>query len=137
MMNYLILLVIAMCFGLNEGKCFTNILELQNNLSPGSILKVNCSSNKGDVEPVHQVKLNVRYQIVVLEWGWGDRVVFRCLLRHGRKMEYSQTIWRAYRAAAEYRCGEKRSWIAKADGIYLVRNGEPKGLKYPWVHTKK
>ena len=64
-MNYLIFtLVIAMCFGLNEGMCvprYNSILELQNQFSPGSILKVNCSSNQKHVEPLHQVKFSEKY----------------------------------------------------------------------------
>ena len=121
------MLVIAMCFGLNEGQCYSNILELQNQLKPNSILKFNCSANHGHVEPLHDVKFNEKYQIVVLERGLGDRIVWRCLLRHGNKMENSRTIWRAYRGASRPRCNEKRSWIARVDGIYMEKNTKPEG----------
>ncbi|XP_018454105.2 S-protein homolog 14-like [Raphanus sativus] len=136
-MNYLVfMLVIAMCFGLNEG-CNVNTLELLNQLSPGSILKVNCSSNRNHVEPLQEVKFNGKYRVSVFEKGLGERIVWRCLLRHGNKVENSQTIWRAYRGAREPRCGEIRSWIAKVDGIYMEKNLKSEGLRYHWIVTKK
>ncbi|KAL0737446.1 hypothetical protein Bca4012_013656 [Brassica carinata] len=139
-MNYFIfMLVIAMCFGLNEGgpECPLNTLEIQNQLNPDSILKVNCSSNTDLVEPLHEVKFNDKYRIPVREAGQVRRIVWRCLLRHGKKVENFLTIWRAYRGASSYRCGEKRSWIARVDGIYLEKNNKPKGLQHHWIVPKQ
>ncbi|KAF8117522.1 hypothetical protein N665_0009s0046 [Sinapis alba] len=138
-MNYLIfMLVIAMCFGLNEGgtSCALNTLEIQNQLNHGSILKVNCSSNTNIIERLHEVKFNGKYQIPVREKGTAKRIVWRCLLRYGKKVENFITIWRAYRGANLYRCGEKRSWIAKVDGIYLEKNNKAKGLQHHWIVPK-
>lgn len=147
------MLVIAMFFGLNESmvcnfdnrhlphcqrnKRITNTLEIQNKLSPDSILKVNCSSNKNEDDGFHEIKFNDKHQIFFQERGVGDRIVWRCTLRHGHKVEHSQTIWRAYRGAAECRYAQKRSWIAIVDGIYLERNNERKGLQHHWIVTKK
>ncbi|KAL0737623.1 hypothetical protein Bca4012_013833 [Brassica carinata] len=139
-MNYLIfMLVIAMRFGLNQGYygCKPNTLEFQNKLNPGSILKVNCSSNEGVVENLHELKVNDIYQIPVREFGPGNRIVWRCLLRHGQKVENFQILWRAYRGATLYRCGEIRSWIAKVDGIYLEKNNKTKGFQFYWIVAKQ
>ncbi|WZZ31534.1 hypothetical protein YC2023_014935 [Brassica napus] len=131
-MNYLIfLLVIAMCSGLNEG------CEVQNQLNPGSALKVNCSSNKIHVEGLHELKFNEKYNITVRELGMGNKIVWRCTLRHGDKVKSSQTIWRAYRGASQMRSGEKRSWIDRVDGIYLEKNDKAKGLEHHWIVAKQ
>ncbi|ESQ42297.1 hypothetical protein EUTSA_v10014983mg [Eutrema salsugineum] len=135
-MNHLIIFVlsIAMCFGLNEGMmcstgnsqhprcrdvCLLNTLEIRNELGPDNILMVKCTSNRNEVKELY-------------DEGGGNRIVWRCHLRQGQKMEYFQDIWRAYRGASQSRCGQIRTWIAKPEGIYLVRNNEPKGLKHPW-----
>ncbi|CAG7892272.1 unnamed protein product [Brassica rapa] len=124
-----------MCSGLNEGCvwCNKNTLEVQNQLTPGSILKVNCSSNRKHVEGLRELKFNEKYNIAVSELGIGRRIVWRCTLRHGDKVKSSQTIWRAYRGASQARSGEKRSWIARVDGIYLEKNGKAKGLEHHWI----
>jgi len=44
-------------------------------------------------------------------------------------------IWRAYRGAANKRCGQVRKWVSRGDGIYLVRNAEPKGLRFVWLKS--
>ncbi|OAO99856.1 hypothetical protein AXX17_AT4G18360 [Arabidopsis thaliana] len=46
-------------------------------------------------------------------------------LRHDQKMEYFHDLWRACRGAMRVRCNETRAWIAKVDGIYLVRIEKP------------
>nr|VDD38258.1 unnamed protein product [Brassica oleracea] len=127
-----------MCFGLNEGiSCKPNTLEFQNKLNPGTILKVNCSTNTNIIERLHEVKVNDIYQILVNEKISPKRIVWRCLLRHGEKVENSQIIWRAYRGARSFRCGEKRSWIARVDGIYLEKNNKAKGLQHHWIVPKQ
>ena len=94
-MSYLIfMLAIAMCFGLNEGivcsidnrnlpqclgVCPMNTLEFQNKLNPGSILNVNCSRNRNEVDDLHEVKVNDKYQIFLSEIQ-EKRIVWRCLL---------------------------------------------------------
>ncbi|KAF8116064.1 hypothetical protein N665_0023s0042 [Sinapis alba] len=114
-----------------------NTLEFQNKLNPSTILNVNCSSNKNEVEPLHEVKFNEKYQIFLRERGPGNRIVWRCLLRHGYKVKKSQIIWRAYRGAQDIRCAQKRSWIARVDGIYLESNFKTKGLQHHWIVNKK
>ncbi|RID60260.1 hypothetical protein BRARA_F03428 [Brassica rapa] len=138
-MKYLIfVLVIAMCFGFNEGiSCKPNTLEFQNKLNPGSILKVNCSTNTNIIEPLHEVKVNGIYQILVNEKISPKRIVWRCLLRYGEKVENSLIMWRAYRGARSFRCGEKRSWIVRIDGIYLEKNNKAKGLQHHWIVPKQ
>ncbi|KAL1208611.1 putative S-protein4 [Cardamine amara subsp. amara] len=140
-------LVIAMCVGLNEGivcssdsrdprcggsGCIHNNLEFRNQLTPGSVLKVNCTSNRNEARGVHEVKFNQAYDFNFPESS-SIRIVWACHLRYGPKMEYFQTIWRAYRGAFSRRCGQVRSWVAKVDGIYLDRNGVPQGRLHNWV----
>ncbi|CAH8323267.1 unnamed protein product [Eruca vesicaria subsp. sativa] len=136
-MHFLIFtLVIAICFGLNEGAPLWNTLEIQNKLSSDSILKVNCSSNKDVDDGLHEIKVNDKYQIFIREKGAGNIIVWRCTFRYGDKVEHSQTIWHAYRGAATIRTGQKRSWIARFDGIYLEKNNEIQGFKHHWIVTK-
>lgn len=148
-MNHLIvfMLVIALCFGLNEGLvcgtgnsqhprcnsvCLLNILEFRNELAPGSILKVNCTSNRNEAKGHHDVTFDNTYRFFVNENG-DNRIVWRCHLRQGQNMEHFLELWRAYRGAYQSRCGQIRSWVAKVDGVHLVRNHEPKGHQHHWI----
>lgn len=148
-MNHLIvfMVVFAMCFGLNEGivcsrdsinprcggsDCIHNTLEFRNELSPGSILKVNCTSNRNLAMGLHEVKFKQTYDFNFPESN-NERIVWGCHLRQGKNIEFFQTLWRAYRGAHSRRCAQVRSWIAKDDGIYLERNGVPKGRLHNWI----
>ncbi|KAF8083617.1 hypothetical protein N665_0763s0014 [Sinapis alba] len=120
-MNYLIsILLMSMHFGLNEGI----VCNIDNRHLPqcrkGCLLNTLEFQNK-----------------LIPERGLGNRIVWRCLLQHGHKLKYSQILWRAYRGAMRHRCGEKRAWIARADGIYLEKNDETKGFQHPWFITKQ
>lgn len=137
-MNHVILslLVIFMYFGLNEGgivtiwRCKENILEFRNELVPGSILKVNCTS-KDDITNIHDVVFNSKFELKFGEHAF-KRTIWRCLLRQGPEMEYYNILWRAYRGGATKRCEQKRSWIAKVDGIYLEKNNGPRKRMFDW-----
>ncbi|KAG7589610.1 Plant self-incompatibility S1 [Arabidopsis suecica] len=123
------MLVILMYFCMNEG-AQGNILRLKNELNPGSILKVNCTS-KSDITGVHDVTFNS-----YAEWSFGEhetsRTIWRCLLRQGPKMEFHHILWRAYRGARFTRNNQIRLWIAKVDGIYLEKNNGPRKRMYDW-----
>lgn len=151
-MNHLIIyvLVITMCFGLNEGivcsnpnnqnprcggaGCRLNTLELRNELGRGNILKVDCTSNQNKKTGPQVVKFNESYAFS-FEEVHAKRIVWACHLRHGPKGEFYQSIWRAYRGAAKKRCAQIRTWVAKVDGIYLLRNAEPKGHQFVWLKS--
>lgn len=115
------MLVIVMCFGLNRSECLQNTLRFENQLGPGQILQVNCTSNRNEIKGIHKVKFDERYEILVNEAGY-NRIVWRCHLRQGKKMEYFHTLWRAYRGASINRCGQIRAYIVALDRISLVRN---------------
>ncbi|CAA7025011.1 unnamed protein product [Microthlaspi erraticum] len=145
-MNHLIvfLLAIAWCFGLNEGlvcstgnprcnnACLLNTLEFRNELTPGNILKVNCTSNRNEDKGHHDVTFGNSFRFFVNENG-DNRIVWRCHLRQGPNMEHFLELWRAYRGAYASRCGQLRSWIARVDGVHLLRNDEHKGHQHHWI----
>lgn len=121
-----------MFVGLNKAVCRKNALEFQNNLAKShSTLEVHCKSRDDDLG-VHLVKFNdpaytFRFaDNVFIETRWD------CDLRQGPKMEYFQSF-RAYNGGQPRKCGETDTWIAKDDGIYLLRNGKPVGTKIDWA----
>jgi len=134
-MNHLIvfLIVISIYFGLNESwtvvpwGCKDNTLEFRNELAPNSILKVNCTSKDNTIS-VHDVLFNGKY-----EFSFGEhvskRTIWKCLLRQG---QYHHILWKAYRGASKRRCRQKRTWIAKIDGIYLEKNSGPQTRMHDW-----
>lgn len=138
-MNNLIvfMLVTSMYFGLNEGwtvvpfGCEKNTLEFRNELVPGNILKVNCTS-KDDITAIHDVVFNGKCAFRFGEHAF-KRTIWKCLLRQGPKMEYYHLLWRAYRGASKRRCRQIRSWIAKVDGIYLEKNNGTRKRMFDWV----
>ncbi|WZY75416.1 hypothetical protein YC2023_021800 [Brassica napus] len=134
-MNHFIIsvLVIAMCLGLNESKsgCFPNTVEFKNQLGPGSVLKVNCTSNTNENKGIRDVKFNEKYQISFNEAG-KERIVWRCHLRQGDGNHFID-IWRAYRGASRKRCNQIRAYIVKSDAVRLVRNNEPTKQSFVWM----
>lgn len=134
-----------MCFSLNEGivcsnpnnqnprcggnGCYLNTLEIRNELVRGSNLKVDCTSNQKKTTGPQVVKYNETYAFS-FEEVHSMRIVWACHLRQGPN---HQSIWRAYRGAANKRCGQVRTWIAKTDGIYMNRNFAPQGLRFGWL----
>ncbi|KAL9311277.1 putative plant self-incompatibility S1 [Arabidopsis thaliana] len=129
-MNQLIIFMLVMslmCFCLNEGAENDNILRIRNELKPGSILKVNCTS-KGDTTDVKDVTFNNS-----VEWRFGEssfsRTIWKCLLRQG---EYHHILWTAYRGANVRRFNQIRLWIAKDDAIYLEKNNGKRERMYNW-----
>ncbi|EOA34345.1 hypothetical protein CARUB_v10021868mg [Capsella rubella] len=126
-------LAIAMCFGLNEGSgCALNTLKLRNELGRGSLLKIDCTSNQNKKTGPRDVRFNQSYAFD-FEEVHSHRIVWACHLRHGPKLEYHQSIWRAYRGAATKRCGQTRTWIARPNGIYMNKNFVPQGFRFAWL----
>ncbi|KAG7588397.1 Plant self-incompatibility S1 [Arabidopsis suecica] len=119
--------------GVNKGQkamfCENSILAFRNELTPGSILKVNCTSKNNNIVR------DVRFQETT-EWKFNEnpfkRTIWKCLLRQGPKMENQHTLWRAYRGGSTRRCGQIRRWIAKTDGVYLEGNLAPRKRMYDW-----
>lgn len=67
------------------------------------------------------------------EFSFGEhvskRTIGKCLLRQGH---YHHILWRAYRGASKRRFRQRRSCIAKVDGIYLERNGGLRTRMHDW-----
>lgn len=111
--------VIVMCFSLKDcSGCALNILEFRNNLGPGHILKVNCTSNRNEIKGIQEIKFKDFYNFPVNERG-KKRIVWRCHLRQGK---YFNELWRAYRGGYMARCGQKREYVAQSDFIFIVKN---------------
>lgn len=134
-MNHLIVFImsfLSMYFCLNEAEffCDESILAFQNELKPGSILKVNCIS-KSDKTEVRDVAF-----MKITEWRFNenpfDRTIWKCLLWQGPNMQNHHILWRAYRGGSTRRCGQIRRWIAKLDGIYLEGNLTPRKRMFDW-----
>ncbi|KAL9307253.1 putative plant self-incompatibility S1 [Arabidopsis thaliana] len=66
---------------------------------------------------------------------FGRRTRWTCLLKHGLYMRYYKDFV-AYRAANIDRCDALRRWIARNDGIYLVRDRNPQPKFHAWNKTK-
>lgn len=129
-MNYLIyfLLTISLCFTLNEAEsCLKNLVQFENQIGKGVILKVSCKSrdnNLGDhFLPFKGTPFVIRFH----EAKFG-KTEWVCTVQHGKFTK----LFRAYKGVFFPRCGEKRIYIAKGDGIYLSKNLGPETLKYPW-----
>lgn len=129
-MKYLIvfLLTITSYFALNEAEnCGKNMVQFQNQLAQGVMLKVNCTSRDNNLRD-HFVAFNgAPYEIKF------DEAPFRntrwlCTMQHGKSSKY----FRAYQGSFYPRCGQTRGYIAKFDGIYLSKNGHPDTYKYNW-----
>ncbi|KAG7579193.1 Plant self-incompatibility S1 [Arabidopsis thaliana x Arabidopsis arenosa] len=136
-MNYSIglMVIIIMYAWLNEA-CTLNQIEVFNNLPPGKILKVHCRSKNPDADlRVVELKNATVPRRFFFEEGivyYKRREIF-CLLSYQDTFENYQDI-RVYRAAARYRCGQLRRWIAKKDGLYSTRsNNTPPGFVLPWL----
>ncbi|CAH2073169.1 unnamed protein product [Thlaspi arvense] len=123
-----------MCFGLSESfgfwNCEKNTVELRNELGPGKILRVNCTS-KDDVIGVKEVAFNDAYHFRFKEHRT-KRTIWLCLLRWRGQEDLYHDLWPAYRGGNTRRCAEKRSWISLPDGIYLEKNKEPRKYVDKW-----
>ncbi|KAJ4880815.1 Plant self-incompatibility S1 protein [Raphanus sativus] len=91
-----------------------NTLRFRNKLGAGHVLNVHCSSNRGESKDRQYVLFNAEYSFPVEEKGQG-RIVWRCEL-NDPKSRTRIMIWRAYRGAANVRCGEIREYIAELKG---------------------
>ncbi|CAN8303444.1 unnamed protein product [Cochlearia groenlandica] len=131
------MLIITMSYTLNEA-CKKNHIVIHNQLAPGKLLQYQCRRNIGNVlHNVETVNFNT-FKIVEFEDKFTSkgRTVWRCVLRHGPKMEYFYDII-VYRAASYPRCGQLRSWIARNDGIWFTKDyHKPPGPVLKWEkHT--
>ncbi|KAL0729321.1 hypothetical protein Bca4012_025414 [Brassica carinata] len=137
-MNHLIIfmLVLAMCFCFKESSgcapgTTPNTLRFKNQLGPAHVLNVQCWSNRDESKGLNHVLFNTQYSFPVEEKGKG-RIVWKCELRDVKSRTHV-IIWRAYRGAANVRCGEIREYIAELKGISLVRNNKPAKEFFRWV----
>ncbi|XP_019089507.1 PREDICTED: uncharacterized protein LOC109128151 [Camelina sativa] len=130
--------VIAMCFGLNVAfdmfPCPKNQIIIENDLGPGLVLQYHCHSRDDNLDVANLQFKEVKF--IYFADKLGRRTRWTCSLKHGLYMRYSQEFI-AYRMANVRRCGHWRHWVAKRDGIYLIRNGNRPGtFKHAWNKTK-
>lgn len=136
-MNHLInfMLVLVICYGFKESsgqisKCTPNILQFKNQLGAAHVLAVTCWSNRGDSKGINHILLNEIFKFEVQERG-EKRIVWKCELRDV-KSRTSIVIWRAYRGAANTRCGQIREYIVELKGVSLIRNNKPAKEFFNW-----
>lgn len=129
-MNYLIVFLVSITFyfTLNEAKgCLKNMVEFHNQVGKGVTLKVSCNSkddNLGDHFMAYKASpFTIRFHEASL-----GKTVWHCTMQHGKFTKY----FRAYKGVFIPRCGEKRTYIAKSDAIYLSKNLGPEMFKYTW-----
>ncbi|KFK30572.1 hypothetical protein AALP_AA7G279300 [Arabis alpina] len=135
-MKYLIvfLLTIASFFALNEaaGDCGKNRVQFINQIAKGVILKVNCTSLDNTLHTQFLPYKGKPYQIIFDE-AFGGSTRWLCTLQHGKITQ----DFRAYNQGSMFpRCGQKRDYFARKDGIYLSKNLGPTLLKLNWAPPK-
>ncbi|KAF8094802.1 hypothetical protein N665_0352s0013 [Sinapis alba] len=133
-MNHFIffMLVLAMCFGFKESfGCAPNTLQFKNRLGAGHVLAVTCWSNRGENHGTIFVLHNATSSIPVKEKG-SKRIVWKCEFKDAKSRTFL-VIWRAYRGAAQARCGQIREYIAELKGVSLVRNNKPAKEFFTWT----
>lgn len=125
------MLIIFMCFLLNEAR-ENNTIEIFNGL-PRKILKFHCRSRNKDLG-VRELKLNDHlYVIEFMERKGQKRIIWNCVFEHLPSKEVTTDI-QVYRSAYSPRGGEIRTWIAKTDGIYFMKNRiPPPAWVIPWI----
>ncbi|CAL9214273.1 unnamed protein product [Arabidopsis halleri] len=131
--------VVATCLGLNVAffdmfPCPKNKILITNELGPGLVLQYHCHSRDNNLN-VANLQFNETKEIAFGD-KLGRRTRWTCLLKHGLYMRYfSEFI--AYRMANVRRCGAYRNWIARKDGIYVIRNrNPPPTFHHTWNKTK-
>lgn len=133
------MLATVMYFQLNEavyiGGCKVNSVIISNELTPSATLNIHCFNGKKDMGIANLHYQAYPYKILFDDptLGFGKTKVYRCILKHGRKLEYYYDIQVYKGASAKQRCGASREWTAKVDGIYFRKDGiEPMVRVLPW-----
>lgn len=129
-MNYLIgFSNITFYFSLNDvgGSCLINMVNFQNELAKNIVLKVNCTSRNDNLGNHFVAFKGVPFEIKCHEITLGKTEWF-CTVRHGKFSKY----FRAYKKTFIPRCGQKRFYTARFDGIYLSKNLGPNSVMNTW-----
>ncbi|KAF8105126.1 hypothetical protein N665_0162s0006, partial [Sinapis alba] len=125
---------IVICFGFKESSgCVTNTLQFKNQIAASHIISVSCASNRDESTGINYVKFNDIYSFSVMERS--RRIVWKCKITD-QKTRKSVMLWRAYRGAANARCGQIHKYIADLKGLSLMRNKKPTNQKFLWTVTK-
>lgn len=126
-------LVFAMYYRFGTA-CKSNIIEITNRLGPGILLQYHCtkpSSGNDHDDGNKELSFNKTHTIKFREVLLVNfrRIQYRCKLRYGK---YSHDL-EVYRSAATRRCGQRRLWTAKKDGIYFRRGyNKPSEFERNW-----
>lgn len=124
----LFMIVNTIYFGFSDA-CKKNQVIIQNQLEPDRVLEYHCRSKDDDLQ-VHTMNFNATPFIIRFHDAIAKLTTWACIFRQGPNMEYSYDII-VYKAADRFiftRCGQKRIWVAKIDGIYFSNTLD----KLPW-----
>lgn len=91
MNNFLVFaLISAMYFGLNEAStCKKTHIVFHNQLTPGSILDIQCRGMGDGRRRSYQLKYNESpYIIPFTDHKWPDETRWSCVLSHGKNLEF-------------------------------------------------
>lgn len=111
----------------DEVGCLKNLVQFENQIDKGVTLKVNCQSRDNKLGDHFLPFKGTPFVIRFHEAKFG-KTEWTCTVTHGKFSKY----FRAYKGVFFTRCGEKRIYIAKGDGIYLSKNLGPETFKYTW-----
>ena len=113
--------------------CKRHIVEISNQLGPGVLLQFRCKSNNRD--NAGELKFNKTFTSTFPDPGpmtFAGRWEVHCDLRYGKY----HNRFEAYRSAAFERCGHRRLWTAKKDGIYFRRGyDKPSEFERHWKYV--
>nr|VDD20497.1 unnamed protein product [Brassica oleracea] len=80
--------VIVMRFGLKEcSRCALNIMQFINNLGPGHMLKVNCTSNRNEIKGIQEIIYKGFYNFEVNERGKKENSRESIFMNYGEHIE--------------------------------------------------
>lgn len=128
-----LLVIMAICFGLNE-TCQLNRVVISNQLGSNELLEFHCR-NTTFVFPVNTLRnFNDEQTFEFADVKSKKRTRYECdLLSFGGATRYYFDKLEVYRAARKRRCGQLRQWAARHDGIYFRRDyNKPLGHVLNW-----
>lgn len=131
-MNQFICFLLVFAFSYRSGTaCKSNIIEISNQLGPGIVLQYQCPNDEGFDVGIRELGFNEVHFITFKEWAPLNlkRIQYRCKLRYDNFFHDLEV----YRSAFKKRCGQRRLWTAKKDGIYFRRGyDKPSEFERRW-----
>ena len=121
-MKHLVLFILVTTYFRLHEACEMNRVLLHNELGPGRLLEFHCYSVNNDLG-VKNLNFNATPYVIEFHDDAILITTWDCLLRQGANLEYFYKV-EAYRAGHRIipKCGQRRVWTAKLDGIYFSRD---------------